>query len=141
MKEDKYADMYELPHHVSNKHSAMSLYNRAAQFAPFAALTGFDGCIDEEARLTDKRMEEYEEKLRAADNVLAYLRMHEQEHPKILIRYFVPDSYKAGGTYEEKEGYYKRLDAEERKIYFTDGTAISIDDISAIKAEGMNDEF
>ena len=140
MTKGKYDDMLSLPHHVSKRHPQMSVLNRAAQFAPFAALTGFDDDIAEEARLTDAKEEGDAWRAAIADRKLAYLVAHEAEQPALSVRYFVNDEKKAGGAYVTKEGNYKRLDENERMIYFTDGTSVSLDAISNIELEDFSGE-
>lgn len=140
MTKGKYDDMLDMPHHISKKHPPMSLLNRAAQFAPFAALTGFEDDIAEEARLTDEWEEGDAERAAAADRKLLFLAAHAGDHPAVSVRYFVRDERKAGGAYVVKTGNYKRLDENERTLFFTDGTEISLDVISNIEVEGFSGE-
>lgn len=125
----KYKDIIDLPHHVSSKHTPMTLENRAAQFSPFAALTGYDAAIAETARLTDEMMDLDENTRNFLDGKLGLLQQKEQEHPEILVTYFVPDSRKEGGAYEEISGTVKRLDFYEKCICFQDGRKVEIDKI------------
>ena len=140
MTKGKYDDMLSLPHHVSKKHPPMTILNRAAQFAPFAALTGFEDDIAEEARLTDAKEEGDAWRAAVADRKLAYLAAHESDRLHLSVRYFVNDEKKAGGSYRVKEGNYKRLDENERMIYFTDGSSVSLDAISDIEVEDFSGE-
>ncbi len=131
----EYDDIINLPHHQSEKRPRMSLYDRAAQFAPFSALTGHDDAIKETARLTDKKIEldDYEQML--LNNKMNFILNHIIEQPEITMTYFIPDSAKAGGMYLDFSGNIKKYDAVQRVIYFTDKTEIFIDDIIEIKSE------
>ena len=97
----RYDDIINLPHHVSQKHAPMARADRAAQFSPFAALTGLDAALRETARLTDQRitLDEYEQA--ALDETLQAVRdaLTKKEHPTVEVCYFVPDTRKAGGAY------------------------------------------
>lgn len=113
-----YADIIDLPHHQSKTHPHMSLYNRAAQFAPFAALTGYEDMIDEETRetgmqqhLEDWEMEKISQKLNLIDDVIK-----DGHRPTLSITYFVPDEKKAGGEYQTIIEEIKRIDSVRRKI-------------------------
>ena len=94
---DLYDDIINLPHHVSERHPQMSMYNRAAQFAPFAALAGHDSAITEAARLTDAEQELPESEAEILDRKLARLQTMEEKTP-VTVTYFVPDSRKDGGS-------------------------------------------
>ncbi len=130
-----YDDIINLPHHQSDKRPHMSLYDRAAQFAPFSALTGHDDAIKETARLTDKKLEldDYEQML--LNNKMNFILNHINEQPEITVTYFIPDSAKAGGIYLDFAGNIKKFDSVQRKICFTDKTEIFLDDIIEIKSE------
>ena len=103
MTED-YSDIINLPHHVSHNHPQMPMMARAAQFAPFAALTGYDTVIHETARLTDKqvKLEEYDNE--RLNRMFAELMSILDNHPKITVSYFLPDERKAGGSYNTTSG-------------------------------------
>ncbi len=133
--QEKYDDIINLPHHQSKKRPHMSLYDRAAQFAPFSALSGHDDAIKETARLTDKRIEldDYDKML--LDNKINFIFNHITDQPEITVTYFIPDTNKEGGIYLDFAGNIKRYDYVERKIYFTDKTEILVDDIIEIKSE------
>ena len=133
---EKYKSIINLPHHVSKKHPQMSLYERAAQFAPFAALTGFEDEVEETARLTDEKIETDEEIRKVLDRRLQQLKEKIRLNPKIEITYFVPDLRKTGGRYYKKEGIVKKIDEYGKNIVFEDKTIIKIQDI--IKIEGIN---
>lgn len=130
-----YNDIINLPHHQSDRRSHMSLYDRAAQFAPFSALTGHDDAIKETARLTDKKIEldDYDKML--LDNKMTFILNHIYEQPEITVTYFIPDTNKEGGMYLDFAGNIKKYDSVQRIICFTDKTEISIDDIIEIKSE------
>ena len=130
---DRYEDIIDHPHYQSKKRPHMSLYNRAAQFAPFAALTGYDAAIKETARLTDGRIELGCDQADIINEKLNELNMHISEHPQAAITYFMPDPSKAGGSYIRVKGSIKKIDAVYAALLMDDGTAISINDISDIE--------
>lgn len=132
-----YDDIINLPHHQSTKHVHMSVADRAAQFSPFAALTGHDAAIKETARLTDRRIDLDEYGKNVIDEKLRILREHMGEPPTVNITYFVPDSRKAGGAYEQKCGEVKRIDEYGRSVIFADGTVIFIEDILDMESESF----
>ena len=128
---EKYQDMLLLPHHVSSRHPAMSMTERAAQFSPFAALTGFGEAVEEEARLTEERVEldEYEkEKINAALQELQ-ARLAAGRQAEAAITWFRPDARKAGGVYVTTAGAVKKLDLYRRQVVMQDGTKIPVRDI------------
>lgn len=131
----KYKDIIDLPHHVSSKHTPMTLENRAAQFSPFAALTGYDAAIAETARLTDEMMDLDENTRSFLDGKLSILQQKEQEHPTISVTYFVPDGRKEGGAYETVTGVVKRLETYEKCICFQDGRKVEIEKILDMEGE------
>lgn len=133
--ESQYADIINLPHHVSKKRPQMNLIDRAASFAPFAALTGYDDAVKETARLTDTKLELDENtKEILNDKLQIVLEMNSDDLP-VSITYFVPDKKKAGGAYVVKTGIIKRYDEYERQIIFTDKSLVSIDDMIEIECE------
>lgn len=134
-KPDAYADIINLPHHVSATHPPMSIIDRAAQFSPFAALTGYDAAIRETARRTDRRQELDEHAKAALNDKLQILAGRIGEHPKIAITYFQPDAKKTGGAYTTTVGCIKKIDEYESSIVLTDGTKILIEDIIDIESE------
>lgn len=113
-----YADIINLPHFQSTKRPHMSLYDRAAQFAPFAALTGFDDMVTEEARLTDKPIELSEIELEALNRKmdLVELLLQDGGHPTLSFTYFEPDGYKEGGRYLTRIGIVKKVDSFAKKL-------------------------
>ena len=134
-KQNDYKDIIGLPHHQSTKHKHMSLYDRAAQFAPFAALKGYDAAIEETARFTDRKVELSEEELFVLNDTTRILLDTIDQQPFVKITYFVPDEKKDGGSYRVKEGNLRRIDEVQRLFCFTDRTEISIDDIRSIETQ------
>ena len=131
--QNRYHDIIHLSHHVSKKHRPMPLQSRAAQFSPFAALTGYDEAVEEIARRTDSRYALTEEQMDKLNQTLQLLYDMQREKPLIRVTYFVPDQRKSGGAYREFTGHLRFLDAAKRLLRFTDGTAIpwmEITDIS-----------
>ena len=112
-----YADIINLPRHRSATRTPMSLHDRAAQFAPFAALTGYDEMIGEEARLTDRRIAPGESDLEDLNRRFRRLseQLADRRRPEVTVLVFVPDARKAGGRYEEVSGRARRLDETAKK--------------------------
>ena len=132
---EKYKDIINLPHKQSSKRPHMSLQDRAAQFAPFAALVGYDDAIKETGRLTDERIEMSEEKLAVLNARYQILVDHLGEEPEVAITYFVPDIYKTGGSYITTTGVVKKLDTYERLVTMVDGTRILMDDVLTLEGD------
>ena len=130
-----YEDIINLPHHVSKTRPQMSMLDRAAQFSPFAALTGYDAAIKETGRLTDEKIEMDEDRKAVLDMKQAYLIEMLDEQPEISITYFQPDTKKSGGAYVTVTGNLKRFDEYERLLILTDGKKIPIDDIADIESD------
>jgi len=130
-----YEDIINLPHHVSKTRPQMSMLDRAAQFSPFAALTGYDAAIKETGRLTDEKIELDEDRKAALDMKQAYLIEMIDEQPEISITYFLPDTKKSGGAYVTVTGNLKRFDEYERLLILTDGKKIPMDDIADIESD------
>ena len=131
----KYDEIMGLPHHVSKTRPQMPMSDRAAQFAPFAALTGYDAAIKETGRLTDERIELDVEALSALDMKYQLLMEALDEAPEVIITYFRPDERKAGGKYVSAVGAVKKIDDFERRITMRDGTRIPMDDVLSIDGE------
>ena len=125
----KYDDIIHLPHHRSRKHTPMPLIDRAAQFSPFAALTGHDAAIKETERLTDRKIELDEYEIAALDNILQQIRERLEKQPEITITYFQPDVRKAGGEYITVIGRVKKFDEYTKSLIMEDGKRILIEDI------------
>ena len=130
-----YDDIINLPHHVSKIRPQMSMLDRAAQFSPFAALTGYDAAIKETGRLTDEKIELDEDTKAALDMKQAYLTEMVDDQPKISVTYFLPDSRKSGGAYVTVTGNLKRFDEYERLLILTDGRKIPMDEIADIESD------
>lgn len=111
-----YDDIIHLPHPTSKKHPRMSMEERAAQFSPFAALTGFGGVIQETGRLTDRRVELGESDRAELERTLNFLDSQEEEHPLVQVTYFLPDERKEGGAYVTVTGRLKRIDQVENLL-------------------------
>lgn len=131
----KYDDIINLPHPESKKHPRMSLHDRAAQFSPFAALTGHSAAIDETARLTDRKLELNEEKKAELDRIWQYLMEKVQEHPMLKVTYFIPDEKKAGGIYNTVRGRLKKMDPYKGILTLADGSMIGYSDIYEMEIE------
>ncbi len=138
-----YADIIHLPHHKAPNRPHMSMYDRAAQFSPFAALTGFEGVIAETGRLTDRKIELSESEKVLLDQKLTLIDdvIQDKHHPEITVVYFVPDYLKDGGEYEEYTGKVRHIDKVERTVVFlaangrSAGKAIKIDEIKNVHGE------
>ena len=133
-----YEDLYDHPHHVSKKHPRMSMENRAAQFSPFAALTGHSAAIEETARLTAQESVLDEYRLSDLNEQLALLQRQIREHPAVRIRYFLPDEKKAGGSYQTILGNVQKIDQFRKLLIMQDNTIVEmkhIADIQIIKGE------
>ena len=131
----KYNEIMGLPHHVSKTRPQMPMSDRAAQFAPFAALTGYDAAIKETGRLTDERIELDVDALSALDMKYQLLMEALDEAPEVTITYFQPDERKAGGKYVSAVGAVKKIDDFERRITMQDGAKIPMDDVLSIEGE------
>lgn len=125
----EYEDMIALPHHVSASHPQMALADRAAQFSPFAALTGYEDAIDESARLTEEQIELDENAREELDEKLRQIRECGEAHPEITVTYFQKDARKDGGAYVTLTGRVKKIDEYARIISFMDGTVVRIENI------------
>lgn len=134
-KQDSYEDIIHLPHPVSRKHPRMSIENRAAQFAPFVALTGYGAAVDETARQTDEKAELDEDYKEQLDAKLQYLRTHLNEHLCVDITYFQKDEKKKGGTYRSLTGVVKKMDVFGRKLFLENEKSIRFDDIVMITGD------
>lgn len=129
-----YEDIINLPHHTSSKRQRMSREARAAQFSPFAALTGHDEAIKETARLTDKRSELDEMTKTMLNEKFNFIIEHINSQPEITVTYFIPDTLKEGGMYVDFTGRVKKYNYLSRVVCFTDKTEIKVDDIIEIES-------
>lgn len=128
-----YDDIINLPHHVSKKHPQMSIHDRAAQFSPFAALSGHEEAIDETARLTDMEID-YDEDVRLKLD-LVFFRLREEgfSNKKCTITYFLKDSKKQGGAYLTVTDFIKKFDEYHRILKLQNGTEIPLKNITKIE--------
>ena len=131
----KYDEIMGLPHHVSKTRSQMPMSDRAAQFAPFAALTGYDDAVKETGRLTDDKIELEENSLNELNAKIQLLRESLADVPEITFTYFKPDERKAGGAYLTITGTVKKLDDYERQNVLHDGTKLPMDDVLEINGD------
>lgn len=131
---DNYEDIINLEHHISKVHSRLSIEQRAAQFAPFAALTGYGEAIKEKARLTDVKMELDDESLLFLNITLQKISSMIKDRPRVSITYFIKDKTKDGGRYETIKDYVKRIDNVSQIIYLINNR-IKIGDILSIELE------
>jgi hypothetical protein len=128
-------DIIHLPHHLSSTRPHMTTIDRAAQFSPFAALTGYDAAIKETARLTGERVELYEDMKDTLSDRLQIIAERIKEHPEVTITYFQPDAKKNGGAYTTAISTALKIDEYERVVVMTDGIAIPIDEIINIDGQ------
>ena len=133
--EFSYEDIVNLKHHQSKTRPHMSNYQRAAQFAPFAALTGYGDAVNETARITADRIDLSEAEKSILSEKLTLLRDSVRHKPEILFTYFVADELKTGGCFESKNGIVKKFDEYERLITLEDSAQIPIDDIIELSGE------
>ncbi len=128
----KYDDILDLPHHVSKSRPQMPAADRAAQFAPFAALSGHHEAVNDTARQTDERIELDESSRAMLDWKLQEIQRRPAGTSLVSVAYFVPDSRKAGGAYATVTEYVKKIDGYKRNVILADGTSIPVDDIMEI---------
>ena len=128
----RYEDIITLPRHRSQRHAPMPRIGRAAQFAPFAALTGYDAEVQETARLTQRQLEVDEEGLMLMDEKLHALLEIIRDQPQVTITFFEPDAKKAGGAYLSVTGRIRRVDEINRQFILTDRTVIDMDSVCEI---------
>ena len=136
-----YEDIINLPHHELTTRQRMPRINRAASFAPFAALTGYDDAVRETARLTSERIELDEGTKEILNNKLRIALDKAGEQPEISITYFLPDKKKSGGAYVTVKAVIRRIDEFERLVIFTDKSSIPIDDIYEIEGDIYNNLY
>ncbi len=132
---DKYDDIINLPHHVSENRPHMSMIDRAAQFSPFAALTGYEDAVRETERLTEQKISLNETEINLLNDKLNFIQENIKSQPTVSITFFTPDSRKNGGSYSTVIGTVKRLDTYEKAVIMTDGNVIPVEDILKIESE------
>ncbi len=130
-----YDDIINLPHHQSRARKHMPISDRAAQFSSFAALTGHDAAIKETARRTDLRITLDESALEELNGKFSLIAQRIGENPEITVTYFVPDKRKSGGEYQKFTGQIRRIDNVAETLIFTDGTVISMHDVTDVSSE------
>ena len=141
MPDHPYADIIDLPHHVSKDRPHLSMHQRAAQFSPFAALVGYEAVIEETTRQTDLKRELDETEKAELDRKLSVIAAHLTEKPIVVIEYFVPDKTKAGGEYVFRSGAVAKIQPVQKMLVLGDRTKIPIDDIVDISGELFAEEF
>ncbi len=134
-KKNNYDDIINLPHHQSSVRPRMSLDDRAAQFAPFAALTGHAAAIKETARYTENKTELEEADIELLNSRISYIMENLDSIPYISVTYFLADSQKSGGAYLTVSGSIKKIDRYKKKLIMEDNTEIPFEDISHIDGE------
>ena len=130
-----YEDIINLPHPTSARHPRMPRMSRAAQFSPFAALTGHEAAIMETARLTDQKAELTEDRKAELDRTQKILLEHLAQQPEITVTWFQPDERKEGGQYITTVGRLRRIDGAQRVLWLTSGDQISLDDVVEIQTD------
>lgn len=135
MKCHRYDDVINRQHPTSKKHPRMSNMNRAAQFAPFAALTGYEESIEETARLTDRRIELSEYEIEELNAKLNSIQEHIKERPEVTVTYFQPDERKEGGAYITITGKVRRIDEANMVLIFEDESVVWVENVTDIKMQ------
>ena len=131
----KYDDIIYLPHHVSRIHPQMSMEDRAAQFSPFAALTGYEAAVKETARLTDDREELDEDEKTRLNAQLQKISARLQEQPEVMVTYFAPDERKTGGARQTYRGRLRKIDRNRKMLIMVDQTELPIENLLNIECE------
>lgn len=135
---DSYEDIINLPHHQSENRPRMSLYDRAAQFAPFAAVTAHRDVIRETERLTESKISLEESDAALINERLLFISENIAVRPFVRVTYFASDEKKSGGAYITAQNRAKKLDSVGRKLILADGASIPLDDIVRIEAETLD---
>lgn len=130
-----YSDIINMPHHVSNNRPQMSMRDRAAQFAPFAALTGYDDAVRETARQTNQKIELLDEQVAILNEKILFLIEKIKDNLEITITYFIPDKKKEGGAYTTVKGIVKKIDEYNKLIIMNDGREIMMDSIFDLQGD------
>ncbi len=129
----RYDDIIHLPRHVSAVHPPMPVSDRAAQFAPFAALTGYGDAVRETARLTEEQAELCEEETEALDRALKSILQRGTDSVSVTVTYFAADQKKAGGAYRSYTGTLKKPDTHRGMLVFADGTEVPLSDVLSLE--------
>ena len=136
---EKYGDIIDMPRHLSKSHPQMPVADRAAQFSPFAALTGHDAALRETARITDKKLELDDGEISIINEKLRFLKDTGYPDAPVTIEYFVKDSKKSGGKYLACLKAVKRIDEAEGRVVLRSGETIPVEDICAIDGDIFSD--
>lgn len=128
-----YEDIIDLPHHRSRKHPLMKVADRAAQFAPFAALTGFEDAVKETARITERKHELTEDKIAEINECLMRLQENRGSQPELMVTWFVPDGRKEGGAYHKIRDRMQKIDVLNGRLHLENGEIIEVKTISEIE--------
>lgn len=131
---DRYDDMLNLPHHQSGTRKHMTPDQRAAQFSPFAALTGYEEAIQESSRLTMHRIELSDEEKEILNRKLQILSLHAKEKPNVTVTWFEEDPYKEGGSYVQKTVRISKIDTTTGNLITTDRKTIPLQEIVALES-------
>lgn len=131
----RYADIIDKQHHVSKKYPPMSMEDRAAQFSPFAALTGYEAAVKETARLTDDREELDEDEKTRLNAQLQKISARLQEQPEVMVTYFAPDERKTGGARQTYRGRLRKIDRNRKMLIMVDQTELPIENLLNIECE------
>lgn len=134
---DNYDDIINLPHHVSDRHPHMSMADRAAQFSPFAALTGYGDLVNETARYTEERPVLTESEREELDAKFQWFLKNNPPDACLTITYFLPDEKKEGGSYQIRTGSVKKIDRFSQEIVLSDNSRIRIADVIELTGDGM----
>lgn len=134
---NQYEDIIDLPYEKSTRRAPMPVADRAAQFAPFAALTGYDAAVRETARLTERRIELDEYETEALNRKLLFVKSHLADEPVIYVTYFLPDAKKEGGAYVKKTGTVKKIKTYEGQLVMKDNTVIPLRDILMLESDSF----
>ena len=141
MKKGNYEDIIHLPHYEPKNHPRMPMYKRAAQFAPFAALTGYGEMVEEAGRYVEERPGRSEEESRMLEEKIRILITASGQKPDLRIHYFQKDRRKAGGSGRWKAGSLKKADPYREQMVMDDGTIIPFQDILAIEGDIFLESF
>ncbi len=137
----QYDDIMGLSCHVPQSWPHMSRLDRAAQFSPFAALSGYEDAVKDVMRLTEEQVDLDEDSREELDRKLMLLQEHLRERPKVTLVYFQPDERKSGGAYRSVAGAVRKIDPFERKLVLEDGTALAVDHIVQIESQMFEGEI
>ena len=138
---NRYADIIDLPHYKDPTRKTMTDEERAAQFAPFDALTGYDEAIEETGRTTENETSLSEQEIEELNLKFRIIEEHLKEHPSVIVRYFVPDQYKEGGYYKEEAIIIRKIDLSKRIMISEDKREFDLDYIRDIRSDVISRYF